>query len=142
LVTTRDRFTSHVVVEEIGVISAGDVRSVNIFKDIAAAVLHMVSSKLLARYRYCNGQVELLPRTMLHAHGFVSCPRHLQVGGETSYYSHLLNSASEAAADKMVTHAKSLGANAIVGMRLETTTTMNRLVVGEYSRPLRAHDTD
>jgi uncharacterized protein YbjQ (UPF0145 family) len=67
LVTTRDRFTSHLVVEEIGVISAGDVRSVNIFKDIAAAVLHMVSSASLHAMDAANKDAAM---SLLQPHGF------------------------------------------------------------------------
>ena len=57
-------------------------------------------------------------------------------GGETTYYSHLLNEATEAATDKLVSHALALGASGVVNVRYETTTTMNRLVFGMHATVL------
>lgn len=56
--------------EEIGLVSAADVRSKNVLKDVMAAL----------------GGI---------------------LGGETTYYSHLLNEASQAAMDKMGASARS-----------------------------------
>lgn len=80
-------------------VSAADVRSVNILKDIASAVQGIWS-------------------------------------GENYFYSHLLNECSAAAMDKLVVHAKTLGATGIVDVRLQTTTTMNRLIVGLHTSVL------
>lgn len=42
MVTTRHSFEHHVIEEEFGVISCCDVRSVNIFKDLAAAIVSVL----------------------------------------------------------------------------------------------------
>lgn len=55
---------------------------------------------------------------------------------ETTYYSHLLSETTEAATDKLVTHARSIGATGIVNLRYQTTTTMNRLVFGMHATVL------
>jgi uncharacterized protein YbjQ (UPF0145 family) len=99
LVTARDRFERHAIVEEVGLVSAADVRSKNIVKDVLSAISGLV-------------------------------------GGETTYYSHLLNETCEAAMDKLVAHAKSLGADGLVCVRLEATSTMNRLIVGLHTSVL------
>jgi uncharacterized protein YbjQ (UPF0145 family) len=57
-------------------------------------------------------------------------------GGETTYYSHLLNETTEAATDKLVSHAKRLGADGIVNVQYQTTTTMNRMVLGMHATVL------
>jgi uncharacterized protein YbjQ (UPF0145 family) len=54
----------------------------------------------------------------------------MTVGGESRYYTHLLNEASSAAADRVVERAKELGADGVVNMRFEMSTTMNRLILG------------
>jgi uncharacterized protein YbjQ (UPF0145 family) len=45
------------------------------------------------------------------------------VGGEIHEYTKLLAESREQAIDRMIDHAKTLGADAVVGMRLETTDT-------------------
>lgn len=47
------------------------------------------------------------------------------VGGEIKGYSDLMESARNIALDRMVENAESLGANAIVGMRYQTSQVMN-----------------
>ncbi|MBC6403968.1 MAG: YbjQ family protein [Hyphomonadaceae bacterium] len=44
------------------------------------------------------------------------------VGGELKEYTEMLAEAREQAYDRMLTHAKSLGADAIIGMRFTTST--------------------
>lgn len=46
------------------------------------------------------------------------------VGGELSEYTKLMSEAREQAYDRMIAHAKSLGADAIIGMRFTTSTVM------------------
>lgn len=46
------------------------------------------------------------------------------VGGELTEYTKLMSEAREQAYDRMVHHAQSLGADAIVGMRFTTSTVM------------------
>lgn len=46
------------------------------------------------------------------------------VGGELSEYTKMLAEAREQAYDRMVAHAKTIGADAIVGMRFTTSTVM------------------
>lgn len=46
------------------------------------------------------------------------------VGGEVSEYTKLMAEAREQALDRMVEHARELGANAIVGVRFQTTEVM------------------
>jgi uncharacterized protein YbjQ (UPF0145 family) len=98
-VTARDHFEHFAITQELGLVSAADVRSKSIIKDVLAAISGVV-------------------------------------GGETTYYSHLLNETCEAAMDKLVSHAKSLGADGVVNVRLESTTTMNRLIVGLHTSVL------
>src|SRR5699024_7841125 len=47
------------------------------------------------------------------------------VGGEITGYSDLMNEARDAARERMIKEAQSLGANAIVGMRYQTSQVMN-----------------
>lgn len=47
----------------------------------------------------------------------------MMVGGEVHEYTKLLAESREQALDRMVEHAKSLGADAIIGVRLDTTDT-------------------
>lgn len=47
------------------------------------------------------------------------------IGGEIKGYSDLLNEARAIAKERMVEKAKSLGANAIIGVRLQTSQVMN-----------------
>jgi len=47
------------------------------------------------------------------------------VGGELDEYTKLLAEAREQAFDRMVTHAKGLGADAVIGMRFTTATVMS-----------------
>lgn len=72
------------------------------------------------------------------------------IGGESTFYSHLTTESSSVAVDRVITHAKRLGANGVVGMRLEVAQTMNRLIVGMHTtvvafgtavvvKPIRAH---
>ncbi len=44
------------------------------------------------------------------------------VGGEQHEYAQLLAASREQATDRMIEHAKSLGADAIIGMRMQTST--------------------
>ena len=46
------------------------------------------------------------------------------VGGELTEYTKLMSEAREQAYDRMIDHAKSLGADAIIGMRFTTSTVM------------------
>jgi len=46
------------------------------------------------------------------------------VGGELTEYTKLMSEAREQAYDRMINHARSLGADAIVGMRFTTATVM------------------
>lgn len=46
------------------------------------------------------------------------------VGGELSEYTKMMSEAREQAYDRMVTHAQSIGADAIIGMRFTTSTVM------------------
>jgi uncharacterized protein YbjQ (UPF0145 family) len=46
------------------------------------------------------------------------------VGGELTEYTKLMSEAREQAYDRMIDHAKGLGADAIVGMRFTTSTVM------------------
>jgi len=46
------------------------------------------------------------------------------VGGELTEYTKLMSEAREQAYDRMLNHAKNLGADAIVGMRFTTSTVM------------------
>lgn len=46
------------------------------------------------------------------------------VGGELSEYTKLMSEAREQAYDRVITHAQSLGADAIIGMRYTTSTVM------------------
>lgn len=48
----------------------------------------------------------------------------LVVGGEVSEYTKLMSAAREQAMDRMEEHAKSLGADAVVSMRITTSTIM------------------
>jgi uncharacterized protein YbjQ (UPF0145 family) len=48
----------------------------------------------------------------------------------------LLNTTTEAAADKLVAQAKLVGASGIVNVRFQTTTTMNRIVAGMHASVL------
>jgi len=71
------------IVDEIGVVTTSHVRTVNVMKDVIAALLHVF-------------------------------------GGETRYYSHLLNATLAAASDQLITRAKAVGADGIVNVRYET----------------------
>src|SRR5699024_11456132 len=47
------------------------------------------------------------------------------VGGEITGYSELMHEARDAARERMIKDAESLGANAIIGMRYQTSQVMN-----------------
>lgn len=99
VVTSRGHVHGREHLEEIGLVSAADVRSKNIIADVLAALGGMF-------------------------------------GGETTYYSHLLNECTQGAMDKLVRHASNLGADGIVNVRFETTTTMNRMILGMHASVL------
>lgn len=125
------------------------VRSVSLLKDIVSAVLVRVCAVLpICIVVLSSSSVRVCVCVFL---------QHIW-GGETTFYSHvgsptllplshtstiltftcaralqLLNAATAAASDKLVSHAKSLGATAIINVRYETATTMNRIVAGMHA---------
>lgn len=94
--STRDAVANYDIVEELGVVSSSDVRSVNILKDIAVAILGVA-------------------------------------GGPTPFYGKLLADATEGAVEKLGQHARALGADGVVGLRVEKALVMNRLIVGLHA---------
>lgn len=122
-ITTRDEFSEFNIVQELGVIAASDGETgfpgqgwrppasvISPLPSVAARTKNIIKDLLAA-----------------FTHVF---------GGETTYYSHLLSETTEAATDKLVSHARKLGATGVVNLRYETTTTMNRLVFGMHATVL------
>ena len=71
-------------------------------------------------------QGKVVTRTLGLCRGNTIRTRHLGnlVGGEVSEYTKLLGESREQALDRMVDEARSLGANAIIGVRFETSMVM------------------